>query len=242
VIALAYTTTIQDRRSGALQAIVLGRGLSRSDARRFQSGEMDRAGQISRCGDAMLKTYLCEAANGMLRHSTRPSQLSIWGRALSERIGQENRSSLSRASSPWCSTGCSVTEWSSASNTLRHDDQHAKERNPPLTAAECCPCRDEGRRPRRSFCSRIGRLRSGRAGAELLTRCCGQPRDREENVDPARPSHDHAVRRQNSYPALGPMLSGQPDGLRPDSRATAKGGCGLDLRRADQTFGSQAFA
>jgi transposase len=35
----------------------------------------------------MMRTYLYEAANVMLRHSTRPSQLSIWGGALSERIG-----------------------------------------------------------------------------------------------------------------------------------------------------------
>lgn len=85
VIALAYTTTIEDparfKRSSSVAAYL---GLT---PRRFQSGEMDRAGHISRCGDAMLRTYLYEAANVMLRRSTRPSQLSIWGRALSERIG-----------------------------------------------------------------------------------------------------------------------------------------------------------
>jgi transposase len=35
----------------------------------------------------MLRTYLYEATNVMLRRSTRRSQVSMWGRALSERIG-----------------------------------------------------------------------------------------------------------------------------------------------------------
>jgi transposase len=85
VIALAYTTTIEDptrfKRSSSVAAYL---GLT---PRRYQSGEMDRTGHISRCGDAMLRTYLYEAANVMLRRSTRPSHISIWGRALSERIG-----------------------------------------------------------------------------------------------------------------------------------------------------------
>jgi len=85
LIALAYTTTIEDparfKRSSSVAAYL---GLT---PRRYQSGEMDRAGHISHCGDAMLRTYLYEAANVMLRRSTRRSQLSVWGRALSERIG-----------------------------------------------------------------------------------------------------------------------------------------------------------
>jgi len=85
VVALAYATTVEDprrfRRSSSVAAYI---GLT---PRRYQSGEMDRAGHISRCGDAMLRTYLYEAANVLLRRSTRPSPLSVWGRALAERIG-----------------------------------------------------------------------------------------------------------------------------------------------------------
>jgi transposase len=85
VIALAYVTTIEDpsrfTRSSSVAAYL---GLT---PRRYQSGEIDRAGHISHCGDAMLRTYLYEAANVMLRRSTRPSRISRWGRALSERIG-----------------------------------------------------------------------------------------------------------------------------------------------------------
>jgi transposase len=85
VVALAYATTIEDprrfRRSSSVAAYV---GLT---PRRYQSGEMDRAGHISRCGDAMLRTYLYEAANVLLRRSMRPSPLSVWGRARAERLG-----------------------------------------------------------------------------------------------------------------------------------------------------------
>jgi hypothetical protein len=146
--------------------------------------------------------------------------------------GHENRSSLSRASSPWCSTACGVTEWSSASNTLRHDDQPCERTKSAAGRGGCCPCRDERRRPQRSFCRCTDRLRSGHGGAELLTRCCGQPRDCEENGGSGsaqRPPHDHAARRQNSIQRfvrcclVGPTTSS----LAP--RATAKGGCGLDL-------------
>ena len=85
VVALAYITGVEDparfKRSSSVAAYL---GLT---PRRYPIREMDRAGHISRCGDAMLRTYLYEAANVMLRRSTRPSQLSLWGRALSERIG-----------------------------------------------------------------------------------------------------------------------------------------------------------
>jgi transposase len=85
VVALAYATTIEDpgrfKRSSSVAAYL---GLT---PRRYQSGAMDRAGHISRCGDAMLRTYLYEAANVLLRRSMRPSPLSVWGRALAERIG-----------------------------------------------------------------------------------------------------------------------------------------------------------
>lgn len=38
---------------------------------RKQSGETDRRGAISRCGDAMMRTTLYEAAHSILVHSTR---------------------------------------------------------------------------------------------------------------------------------------------------------------------------
>ena len=85
VVALAFVSTIEDperfKRSSSVGAYL---GLT---PRRYQSGDVDRAGRISRCGDGMLRSYLFEAANVLLRRSTRPCQLHGWGRALIERIG-----------------------------------------------------------------------------------------------------------------------------------------------------------
>jgi transposase len=85
VVALAFVSTIEDpqrfNRSSSVGAYL---GLT---PRRYQSGGVDRAGRISRCGDGMLRSYLFEAANVLLRRSTRPCFLHSWGRALIERIG-----------------------------------------------------------------------------------------------------------------------------------------------------------
>src|SRR5436305_423989 len=55
--------------------------------RRYQSGETDKAGHISKCGDGLLRAYLFEAANVMLTRKIRSSQLRSWGLALAARIG-----------------------------------------------------------------------------------------------------------------------------------------------------------
>jgi transposase len=85
VVGLTYVATIEDprrfRRSSSAGAYP---GLT---PRRYQSGDVDRAGRISRCGDGLLRSYLFEAANALLRRSTRPCRLHSWGRALIERIG-----------------------------------------------------------------------------------------------------------------------------------------------------------
>ncbi len=85
MVALAFVATIEDpdrfKRSSSVGAYL---GLT---PRRYQSGDVDRAGRISRCGDGMLRSYLFEAANVLLRRSTRPCRLHSWGRALIERSG-----------------------------------------------------------------------------------------------------------------------------------------------------------
>lgn len=85
VVALAFVSTIENpdrfKRSSSVGAYL---GLT---PRRYQSGDVDRAGRISRCGDSMLRSYLFEAANVLLRRSTRPCRLHSWGRALVARIG-----------------------------------------------------------------------------------------------------------------------------------------------------------
>ena len=70
--------------------------------RRYQSGEVDYVGHISRRGDKHLRGLLYEAAVVMLTRSYADSGLRTWGLELGERIGFNGRplpwpaSSLSR--------------------------------------------------------------------------------------------------------------------------------------------------
>lgn len=85
IVALAYTAVIDDparfKRATSVGAYL---GLT---PRRYQSGEVDKAGRISKCGDGLLRGYLFEAANVLLVRHPRPSKLRSWGLALAARIG-----------------------------------------------------------------------------------------------------------------------------------------------------------
>jgi len=53
--------------------------------RRYASGETDRQGAISKCGDEMVRAALYEAANVLLTRSKRASDLKSWGLAIAKR-------------------------------------------------------------------------------------------------------------------------------------------------------------
>ena len=55
--------------------------------RRFQSGELDLEGHISRCGDANVRSTLYTAANAMLTRSSKWSSLKAWGMQLAKTRG-----------------------------------------------------------------------------------------------------------------------------------------------------------
>ncbi|NJO34919.1 MAG: IS110 family transposase [Rhodospirillales bacterium] len=55
--------------------------------RRYASGEIDWKGRISKCGDAMLRSYLYEAANVLLTRVAKWSALKAWGIRLAKRSG-----------------------------------------------------------------------------------------------------------------------------------------------------------
>lgn len=57
--------------------------------RKWQSGEIDRMGQISKCGDVMMRTALYEAANSMLSRTTRWSWLKAWAMQVAKRRGRQ---------------------------------------------------------------------------------------------------------------------------------------------------------
>ena len=55
--------------------------------RRYQSGEVGRAGRISKCGDGLTRTYLFEAAGTLLTRVRKWSTLKAWGTRLAKRVG-----------------------------------------------------------------------------------------------------------------------------------------------------------
>jgi transposase len=85
ITALCFKATIDDptrfKRSRSVGAYV---GLT---TRRHASGEVDRSGRISKCGDAMLRTFLFEAANVLLTRVPKWSALKAWGMRLAKRNG-----------------------------------------------------------------------------------------------------------------------------------------------------------
>ena len=83
--ALAYCAAVDEperfRRSRSVGAYF---GLT---PRRFASGEVDWTGRISRCGDALVRTYLFEAAGVLLTRVPQWCKLKAWGHRLWKRIG-----------------------------------------------------------------------------------------------------------------------------------------------------------
>ena len=85
VVALTYRATIdvpaRFRNSRAVGAVM---GLTPC---KYQSGESDRTGAISKCGDDMLRVMLYEAAQILLMRSTKWSWLKAWAMQIARRRG-----------------------------------------------------------------------------------------------------------------------------------------------------------
>src|ERR1700755_1700038 len=86
VVALTYRATVdvpaRFRKSKSVGAVF---GLTCS---RYQSGEIDWSGRISRCGDEMMRVMLYEAAQSMLR-SKKWSWLKAWAMQIARRRGMK---------------------------------------------------------------------------------------------------------------------------------------------------------
>ena len=87
VVALTYRATVdvpaRFRNSRAVGAVF---GLTPS---RYQSGEINRAGAISRCGDEMTRMMLYEAAHIMLVRLARWSWLKAWAMKIARHRGMK---------------------------------------------------------------------------------------------------------------------------------------------------------
>jgi transposase len=85
ITATSFATAIEEpgnfRKSRSVGAWI---GLT---TRRYQSGEVDYDGHISRRGDGHLRGLLYEAASVILTRSSKQSSLRTWGVQLRERIG-----------------------------------------------------------------------------------------------------------------------------------------------------------
>jgi transposase len=87
VVALTYRVTVdvpaRFRNSKAVGAVF---GLTPS---KYQSGENDRTGAISRCGDEMMRMMLYEAAQSMLVRSAKWSWLKAWAMKIARHRGMK---------------------------------------------------------------------------------------------------------------------------------------------------------
>ncbi len=83
--ALTYRGTI-DRPERFAKSRDVGAHLGLTPSR-YQSGETDIVGKISRCGDELARTGLVEAAHTLLVRSSKWSALRVWGLSIAKRRG-----------------------------------------------------------------------------------------------------------------------------------------------------------
>ena len=85
VSVLAYVSTVEDPgRFARSRSVGAHMGLT---PRQYQSGEVDRSGRISRCGDTLARTLLYEAAVVIMTRVKRASPLKDWAQAIAKRSG-----------------------------------------------------------------------------------------------------------------------------------------------------------
>jgi transposase len=104
---LAYVSMVEDpTRFSHSRSVGAHIGLT---PRQYQSGEIDRAGRISKCGDTLARTLMYEAAVVLMTRVKRTSGLKDWAEAIAKRSGVgKARVALARKLSVilhrmWCS-------------------------------------------------------------------------------------------------------------------------------------------
>ena len=85
IVALTFRSAVDDpNRFSSVKSIGPWLGLT---PRRYQSGQTDRVGHITKAGDANARTALYEAATTLIGRTTRWSSLKSWGVRLAARNG-----------------------------------------------------------------------------------------------------------------------------------------------------------
>jgi transposase len=86
VTSLAFRTAVEDPTRFSKSSLLGAHfGLT---PRKYASGQTDRNGGISKCGDRMVRSLLCEAANVLLTRVQRWSWLKRWGVEVARRRGK----------------------------------------------------------------------------------------------------------------------------------------------------------
>ena len=87
VVAITFTTAVDDpTRFSRSRAVGAHFGLT---PKKYQSGETDVTGGISKVGDGMVRVALYEAANVVLTRSSRFSALKRWALEVAKRRGMK---------------------------------------------------------------------------------------------------------------------------------------------------------
>jgi transposase len=82
---LAYVSMVEDpARFGRSRSVGAHLGLT---SKQYQSGEIDRSGRISKCGDALARTLMYEAAVVLMTRVKRALGLKDWARSIAKRSG-----------------------------------------------------------------------------------------------------------------------------------------------------------
>jgi transposase len=89
ITALAFRAAI-DRPDRSRRSRYVGAHLGLTPTR-YQSGETDIQGRVSRCGDELARTALYEAAHSRLVRSRKWSRLRAWNMSIAKRRGMARR-------------------------------------------------------------------------------------------------------------------------------------------------------
>lgn len=96
VVAITFTSALDDPAWFRISKDV-GAHLGLTP-RKYQSGETDRSGRITKAGNAMARSVLFEAVNALLTRAARSSASKAWAERIAGRHGMRER----RRASPRC--------------------------------------------------------------------------------------------------------------------------------------------
>ena len=86
VAALAFRCGVDDPQRPFKRSRTVGAHFGMTP-KRFQSGEVDYSGRISKCGDREVRQALCDAAGSLLRRCRKSCALRTWGLRIMKRSG-----------------------------------------------------------------------------------------------------------------------------------------------------------